>query len=134
MAVRAAPGCFSWCKSQTMGTNSKNTLGKGAIAKEKVGQKNVWKFVPLRGGGVGRLMANAILNFHFDYLNPSLIKNPNQTSLHFYRRSCHPFLRLSQTKYLYYTIFNTDELLINIWKGPGNISSYGRVVKGSQSG
>ena len=23
-------------------------------------------------GGVGRLMANAILNFHFDYLNPSL--------------------------------------------------------------
>ena len=25
-------------------------------------------------GGVGRLMANAILNFHFDYLNPSLIQ------------------------------------------------------------
>jgi hypothetical protein len=49
-----------------MGTNSKNTLGKGAIAKEKVGQKNVWKFVPLRGG-VGCLMANAILNFHFDF-------------------------------------------------------------------
>ena len=24
------------------------------------------------GGGVGRLMANAILNFLFDYLNPSL--------------------------------------------------------------
>ena len=24
------------------------------------------------GGGVGPLMANAILNFHFDYLNPSL--------------------------------------------------------------
>ena len=23
------------------------------------------------GGGVGPLMANAILNFHFDYLNPS---------------------------------------------------------------
>ena len=23
-------------------------------------------------GGVGRLMANAILNFHFDYLHPSL--------------------------------------------------------------
>ena len=64
----------------------------------------------------------------------SVIKDPNQTSLHFYRRSCHPFLRLSQTKYLYYTLFNTDELLINIWRGPGNISSYGRVVKGSQSG
>ena len=24
------------------------------------------------GGGVGRLMANAILNFHFDFLTPSL--------------------------------------------------------------
>ena len=24
------------------------------------------------GGGVGRLMANAILNFHFDFLKPSL--------------------------------------------------------------
>ena len=24
-------------------------------------------------GGVGSLMANAILNFHFDYLNPSLM-------------------------------------------------------------
>ena len=24
-------------------------------------------------GGVGRLMANAILNFHFDFLNPSLM-------------------------------------------------------------
>ena len=63
----------------------------------------------------------------------SVIKNPNQTSLHFYRRSCHPFLRLSQTKYLYYTIFNTDELLMNIWRGPGSICSYGRVVKGSLS-
>ena len=30
--------------------------------------------MPLRGGGVGRLMANAILNFHFDYLKPSLIQ------------------------------------------------------------
>ena len=29
--------------------------------------------MPLRGG-VGPLMANAILNFHFDYLTPSLIK------------------------------------------------------------
>ena len=29
--------------------------------------------MPLKGGGGGgRLMANAILNFHFDYLNPSL--------------------------------------------------------------
>ena len=27
----------------------------------------------IKGGGVGPLMANAILNFHFDFLNPSLI-------------------------------------------------------------
>ena len=39
---------------------------------KKVGLKNVWKFVPLRGGGVGRLRANAILNFHFDYPHTSL--------------------------------------------------------------
>ena len=26
----------------------------------------------IKGGGAGRLMANAILNFHFDFLNPSL--------------------------------------------------------------
>ena len=26
----------------------------------------------IKGGGGGRLMANAILNFHFDFLNPSL--------------------------------------------------------------
>ena len=29
----------------------------------------------IKGGGVGRLMANAILNFHFDFLNPSLTLN-----------------------------------------------------------
>ena len=28
--------------------------------------------MPLRGLGVGPLMANAILNFHFDFLTPSL--------------------------------------------------------------
>ena len=27
----------------------------------------------IKGGGVGRLMANAILNFHFDYRHTSLI-------------------------------------------------------------
>ena len=46
------------------------------MQKKKSGVKNVWKFVPLRGGrGVGPLMANAILNFHFDFLHPSLIRN-----------------------------------------------------------
>ena len=29
-----------------------------------------------QGGGVGRLMANAILNFHFDYWHPSLTHGP----------------------------------------------------------
>ena len=43
-----------------------------------MGQKNVWKFVPLRGGGAGPLMANAILNFHFDYPHPSLRLNMDQ--------------------------------------------------------
>ena len=43
------------------------------LQKKKVGYKNVWKFVPLGGGGGGRrLTAKSILNFHFDYLNPSL--------------------------------------------------------------
>ena len=32
----------------------------------------------IKGGGVGRLMANAILNFHFDYLHTSL-NNTMQT-------------------------------------------------------
>ena len=32
--------------------------------------------------GVGRLMANAILNFHFDYLTPSLGEPVKQVHLH----------------------------------------------------
>ena len=37
--------------------------------------------MPLRGrGGVGPLMANAILNFHFDFLTPSLIQSPTPAS------------------------------------------------------
>ena len=34
----------------------------------------------IKGGGVGPLMANAILNFHFDFLNPSLIESVWQHS------------------------------------------------------
>ena len=45
------------------------------MQKKKRGVKNVWKFVPLRGGGVGPLMAKAILNFHFDFLHTSLNQN-----------------------------------------------------------
>ena len=29
----------------------------------------------IKGGGVGRLMANAILNFHFDFPHPSLTQD-----------------------------------------------------------
>ena len=33
----------------------------------------------IKGAGVGRLMANAILNFHFDYLHTSLRDNLETT-------------------------------------------------------
>ena len=42
------------------------------LQKKKSGVKKCLEILPLRGGGIGPLMANAILNFHFDYLNPSL--------------------------------------------------------------
>ena len=46
---------------------------KDSIAKEINGVKNAWKLWPSRGGlGVWRLMEKTILNFHFDYWNPSL--------------------------------------------------------------
>ena len=43
------------------------------MQKKKSGVKKCLEILPLRGGGGGPLMANAILNFHFDFLNPSLI-------------------------------------------------------------
>ena len=43
------------------------------MQKKKSGVKKCLEILPLRGeGGVRRLMANAILNFHFDFLNTSL--------------------------------------------------------------
>ena len=45
-----------------------------SIAKEKKWGKKMSGNFAIKGGGGGRLMANAILNFHFDYLNPSLSK------------------------------------------------------------
>ena len=46
--------------------------------KKKSGVKKCLEICAIKGGGgglgVGRLMAKTILNFHFDYLNPSLIK------------------------------------------------------------
>ena len=40
--------------------------------RKKWGEKMSGNFA-IKGGGGGPLMANAILNFHFDFLNPSLI-------------------------------------------------------------
>ena len=43
------------------------------MQKKKSGVKKCLEILPLKGwGGVGPLMANAILNFHFDFLHPSL--------------------------------------------------------------
>ena len=50
--------------------------------RKKSGVKKCLEILPLRGGGEP-LMANAILNFHFDFLNPSLrsILFPRQWSI-----------------------------------------------------
>ena len=46
------------------------------MQKKKSGVKKCLEICAIKGGGGGgRLMANAILNFHFDYLNPSLRNN-----------------------------------------------------------
>ena len=45
------------------------------MQKKKSGVKKCLEICAIKGGGVGRLMANAILNFHFDYLKPSLTEN-----------------------------------------------------------
>jgi len=43
------------------------------LQKKKSGVKKCLEILPLRGGGgVGPLMANAIKNFHFDFLTTSL--------------------------------------------------------------
>ena len=45
-----------------------------SIAKEKKWGKKCLEICAIKGGGVGPLMANAILNFHFDYLTTSLME------------------------------------------------------------
>ena len=47
------------------------------MQKKKSGVKKCLEILPLRGGEVGPLMANAILNFHFDFLTPSLSVIPS---------------------------------------------------------
>ena len=42
------------------------------MQKKKSGVKKCLEICAIKGGGVGPLMANAIKNFHFDFLKPSL--------------------------------------------------------------
>ena len=43
------------------------------------------------GGGVRRLMKKSILNFHFDYLNPSLVLSLDSSNLdQWYQRLSQP--------------------------------------------
>ena len=44
------------------------------MQKKKSGVKKCLEICAIKGGGVGPLMANAIKNFHFDYLNTSLTR------------------------------------------------------------
>ena len=46
------------------------------LQKKKSGVEKCLEILPLRGGGVERLMANAILNFHFDFPHTSLRWRP----------------------------------------------------------
>ena len=43
------------------------------MEKKKSGVKKCLEICAIKGGGVGRLMANAIKNFHFDYRHTSLM-------------------------------------------------------------
>ena len=45
------------------------------LQKKKSGVKKCMEICAIKGGGVRRLMAKAILNFHFDYWNPSLSRS-----------------------------------------------------------
>ena len=57
---------------------------KDSIAKEKSGVKKCLEICAIKGGGgVGPLMANAILNFHFDFLTPSLTLAEGESGLLF---------------------------------------------------
>ena len=42
------------------------------LQKKKSGVKKCLEICAIKGGGVGPLMANAIKNFHFDFLTTSL--------------------------------------------------------------
>ena len=45
------------------------------MQKKKGGVKKFLEIMSIEGEGVGRLMEKSVLNFHFDYWNPSLDEN-----------------------------------------------------------
>ena len=51
------------------------------MQKKKSGVKKCLEIMTIRGGG-GRLMEKTILNFHFDYLTPSLTTSANNFSVY----------------------------------------------------
>ena len=57
----------------------------------------------IKGGGVESLMANAILNFHFDFLNTSLTLFPNLLLRLVSKKKCNHFVsqKLQPGLYLY---------------------------------
>ena len=57
----------------------------------------------IKGGGVGPLMANAILNFHFDFLTTSLMHSAKADEI----------LSTNQIVKLFYA-FNTDTNIGNV--------------------
>ena len=74
----------------------------------------------IKGGGVGPLMANAILNFHFDFLTPSLIHCESQNALCVFRARIQVLSEIVQNVSNWSTRVPDDQihlgpLLFTIW-------------------
>ena len=89
-----------------------------SIAKEKSGVKKCLEICAIKGGqGVGPLMANAILNFHFDFPHTSLTQKMDQ--IFAYQSICknnHWGLHMLQEKRIYFFFclqYNLYYLLVN---------------------
>ena len=96
-----------------------------SIAKEKKwGEKMSGNFA-IKGGGVGPLMANAILNFHFDFLTTSLSKHLEQWTWIFTIFNEYHFLQLLflkiqnncfQNIYYYYCYYKSTTVTIPLFQ------------------
>ena len=87
------------------------------MQKKKSGVKKCLEICAIKGGGVGPLMANAILNFHFDYLTTSLRTYPCTLS------------RLSKAL-IYIMAFCLNNIVISGCRGGGGYSSgYSYIIK-----